>query len=133
MLWNMKKFNDLPPTCDYQISLMIDCESIWLGLINYFIEYVIMAIFLLSSSHCLFNWVKVEVTLHGVGWEIFETKTSSFILKMTAALFWTWQQLYSWQFYRLYIGLQWNDVFVSTVIVCYSLATYYPVITLLYG
>ena len=31
MLGNVK--NDLPPACDFQISLMINCESTWPGLI----------------------------------------------------------------------------------------------------
>ena len=31
MLWNMK--NDLLPACDFQISLTINCESTWPGLL----------------------------------------------------------------------------------------------------
>ena len=33
--------NDLPPTCDFQISLTINCESTWLSPIEHLCEHVL--------------------------------------------------------------------------------------------
>ena len=59
MLWNVK--NDFPPACDFQISLTINCESIWPGLS--WKSCLTLVLFLVNFCKIMFTQLSVNVSV----------------------------------------------------------------------